>query len=118
MDGAGAYVMLVKGNQPDMLADIQLLFQERHAAAETLTATETVAVGCLPPQRADAVRLLSPVHQHWSIESKSQRELNDPGEIRLLLPQAHFEVTIQESEGAYRFFRTYFGDCLYFGGTL
>ena len=29
LDGDGDYVMLVKGNQPAMLADIQLLFQER-----------------------------------------------------------------------------------------
>jgi predicted transposase YbfD/YdcC len=45
LDGAGAYVMLVKGNQPEMLADIQLLFQERHVVAETLSATETVEAG-------------------------------------------------------------------------
>ena len=45
LDGDGDYVMLVKGNQPDRLADIQLLFQERHVIAETLTATETVDAG-------------------------------------------------------------------------
>ena len=42
LDGDGDYVMLVKGNQPDLLADIQLLFQERHVVAETLTVTATV----------------------------------------------------------------------------
>ena len=45
LDGAGDYVMLVKGNQPELLADIQLLFQERQVVAETLTATETVDLG-------------------------------------------------------------------------
>ena len=35
LDGDGDYATLVKGNQPDMLADIQLLFQERHVVAET-----------------------------------------------------------------------------------
>ena len=122
LDGDGDYVMLVKGNQPEMLADIQLLFQERQVVAETLSATETVAGGhgrievrrltassaltdyldwpglqqvfevertvtrqrtgqarrevvygitSLPPQRADAARLLSLVRQHWTIENKS-----------------------------------------------
>jgi predicted transposase YbfD/YdcC len=45
LDGDGDYVMLVKGNQPDMLTDIQRLFQERQVVAETLTATETVDFG-------------------------------------------------------------------------
>ena len=45
LDGDGDYVMLVKDNQPQMLADIQLLFQERHVVAETLTATEAVDAG-------------------------------------------------------------------------
>jgi len=122
LDGDGDYVMLVKGNQPDMLADIQLVFQERQVVAETLTATETVDLGhgrievrrltassalvdyldwpglqqvfeiertvtrkrtgqarreivygitSLPPQRADANRLLSLVRQHWTIENRS-----------------------------------------------
>ena len=122
LDGAGDYVMLVKGHQPEMLAHTQLLFQERQVVAETLSATETVAGGhgrievrrltassaltdyldwpglqqvfevertvtrqrtgqvrhetvygitSLPPQRADADRLLSLVRQHWSIENKS-----------------------------------------------
>ena len=42
LDGDGDYVMLVKGNQPAMLADIRLLCHERQMVAETLTATETV----------------------------------------------------------------------------
>ena len=122
LDGDGDYVMLVKGNQPDMLADIQLLFQERHVVAETLTAMAPVDAGhgrievrrltassalvdylawpglkqvfeiertvtyqrtgqqrretvygitSLPPQRADAARLLSLVRQHWAIENRS-----------------------------------------------
>ena len=45
LDGAGDYVMRVKGHQPALLADIQLLFQERQVVAETLTATETVDLG-------------------------------------------------------------------------
>jgi len=122
LDGDGDYVMLVKGNQPDMLTDIQLVFQERQVVAETLTATETVDLGhgrievrrltassalvdyldwpglqqvfeiertvtrkrtgqtrretvygitSLPPQRADAKRLLNLVRQHWAIENRS-----------------------------------------------
>ena len=122
LDGDGDYVMLVKGNQPDLLADIRLLFQERQVVAETLTATETVDLGhgrievrrltasnalvdyldwpglqqvfeiertvtckrtgqtrreivygitSLPPQRADANRLLSLVRRHWTIENRS-----------------------------------------------
>jgi len=122
LDGDGDYVMLVKGNQPDMLADIQLVFQERQVVIETLTATATVDLGhgrievrrltassalvdylawpglqqvfeiertvtrkrtgqvrhetvygitSLPPQRADAARLLNLVRQHWSIENRS-----------------------------------------------
>ena len=45
LDGDGDYVMLVKGNQPDMLADIQLLFLLRHVVAKTLTATAPVDAG-------------------------------------------------------------------------
>jgi predicted transposase YbfD/YdcC len=45
LDGAGDYIMRVKGNQPAMLADIQRLFQERPVVAETLTATATIAAG-------------------------------------------------------------------------
>ena len=40
LDGAGDCVRLVEGNQPDMLADVQLLFQERQVVADTLTADE------------------------------------------------------------------------------
>ena len=43
LDGDGDYVMLVKGNQPELLADIQRVFQERHVGAETLSATAPVA---------------------------------------------------------------------------
>jgi len=122
LDGAGDYVMLVKGHQPARLADMQLVFQERHVVAATLSATATVETGhgrlevrrltassalvdylawpglqqvceiartvtrtrtgqqrhetvygitSLPPQRADAARLLSLVRQHWAIENKS-----------------------------------------------
>jgi len=114
--------MLVKGNQPEMMADIQLVFQERRVVAETRSATATVEAGhgriavrrltassaradyldwpglqqvfeiartvtsqrtgqarretvygitSLPPQRADADRLLSLVRQHWAIENQS-----------------------------------------------
>jgi predicted transposase YbfD/YdcC len=45
VDGDGDYVMLVKGNQPEMLADMQLLFRERQVVAETRTATATVDAG-------------------------------------------------------------------------
>ena len=41
VEGGGDYVMLVKGNQPQLHQDIQLVFQETHALAETMTATET-----------------------------------------------------------------------------
>ena len=45
LDGDGDYVMLVKGNQPDRLAHIRRLCQERAVVAETLTVTATVAAG-------------------------------------------------------------------------
>jgi predicted transposase YbfD/YdcC len=45
LDGDADFVMLVKGNQPGLLADIQMLFQESQVVAETLTATETVDLG-------------------------------------------------------------------------
>jgi predicted transposase YbfD/YdcC len=45
VQGGGDYVMLVKGNQPQLQHDIQLVFQEATALAETLTATETVDSG-------------------------------------------------------------------------
>ena len=54
LDGDGDYVMLVKGNQPDMLADIRLLFHERQVVAETLAATETADLG---PGRIEVRRL-------------------------------------------------------------
>jgi predicted transposase YbfD/YdcC len=43
--GNGDYVILVKGNQPELLADLPLLFQERHIVAETLSATATIDAG-------------------------------------------------------------------------
>jgi predicted transposase YbfD/YdcC len=45
VQGGGDYVMLVKGNQPQLQHDIQLVFHEAHALAETMTATETVDSG-------------------------------------------------------------------------
>ena len=44
LDGDGDYVMLVNGNQPDLMADFGAV-QERQVVAETLTATETVDLG-------------------------------------------------------------------------
>jgi predicted transposase YbfD/YdcC len=41
----GDYVMLVKGNQPQLQHDIQLVFQEAHAAAEPMDSVETVDSG-------------------------------------------------------------------------
>lgn len=43
--GGGDYVMLVKGNQPQLQHDIQLVFHEAHTLAATMTATETVDSG-------------------------------------------------------------------------
>jgi predicted transposase YbfD/YdcC len=43
--GGGNYVMLVKGNQPQLQHDIQLVFHEAHALAETMVAAETVDSG-------------------------------------------------------------------------
>jgi len=43
--GGGDYVMLVKGNQPQLQHDIQLVFHEAQTLAETMTATETVDSG-------------------------------------------------------------------------
>lgn len=45
VQGGGDYVMIVKGNQPQVQQDIQLVFQEAHALAETMAATETVDSG-------------------------------------------------------------------------
>jgi predicted transposase YbfD/YdcC len=41
----GDYVMLVKGNQPQLQHDIQLVFHEPHALGETMTTSETVDSG-------------------------------------------------------------------------
>lgn len=45
LDWDADYVMIVKDNHPEMLADIQLLFRESDVVAETLTRTETVDAG-------------------------------------------------------------------------
>lgn len=41
IDGGGDYVMIVKGNQPQLLADIQTLFAEPAAVVETLQSAQT-----------------------------------------------------------------------------
>jgi predicted transposase YbfD/YdcC len=43
--GGGDYVMLVKGNQPQLQHDIQLVFHETHMLAETMATAETVDSG-------------------------------------------------------------------------
>ena len=43
--GGGDYVMLVKGNQPQLQHDMQLVFHEAHASAETVTTAEMVNSG-------------------------------------------------------------------------
>jgi predicted transposase YbfD/YdcC len=45
VEGGGDYVMIVKGNQPQLQQDIQLVFQEPTALAETMTTSETVDSG-------------------------------------------------------------------------
>jgi predicted transposase YbfD/YdcC len=45
MHGGGDYVMLVKGNQPQLQHDIQLVFQEGHTSAETVSTAEMVDSG-------------------------------------------------------------------------
>jgi predicted transposase YbfD/YdcC len=45
VEGGGDYVMIVKGNQPQLQHDIRLLFQEPPAQAEPMTACETVDHG-------------------------------------------------------------------------
>jgi predicted transposase YbfD/YdcC len=45
VEGGGDYVMIVKGNQPQLQQDIRLVFQEPTARAETMTACETVDSG-------------------------------------------------------------------------
>lgn len=43
--GKGDYVMIVKENQPDLLAEIKLVFEERELLAETMTTAETLDIG-------------------------------------------------------------------------
>lgn len=43
--GGGDYVMLVKGNQPQLQHDIELVFQEPHQMAKTMAIAETVDSG-------------------------------------------------------------------------
>lgn len=45
LDWEANYVMLVKENHPEMLADIQLLFQELSVVADTVTQAESVDAG-------------------------------------------------------------------------
>jgi predicted transposase YbfD/YdcC len=45
VEGGGDYVMVVKGNQPQLHHDIHLLFQDVDPVAEPLAAAETVDVG-------------------------------------------------------------------------
>jgi predicted transposase YbfD/YdcC len=45
VEDGGDYVMIVKGNQPQLQHDIQLLFQEPTALVGTMTASETVDSG-------------------------------------------------------------------------
>lgn len=45
VQGGGDYVMVVKGNQPQLHHDIHLLFQDASSPAEPLAAAETVDVG-------------------------------------------------------------------------
>jgi predicted transposase YbfD/YdcC len=45
VDGGGDYVMIVKGNQPQLQHDIRLVFQEPTALAKTMTACDTMDHG-------------------------------------------------------------------------
>jgi predicted transposase YbfD/YdcC len=45
VEGGGDYVMVVKGNQPQLRQDIHLLFQDAYSQAEPMLAAETVDVG-------------------------------------------------------------------------
>lgn len=45
VEGSGDYVMVVKGNQPQLYHDIHLLFQDVDTLAEPMAAAETVDVG-------------------------------------------------------------------------
>ena len=42
LDGGGDYVMIVKGNQPQLQQDIRVIFQEPHMLADTMLAAQTV----------------------------------------------------------------------------
>ena len=43
--GKGDYVMIVKENQPDLLAEIKLVFEEWQLLAETMTTADTLDIG-------------------------------------------------------------------------
>ncbi len=43
--GGGDYVMIVKGNQPQLLEDIQLVFQDPTGLGDTMATAETVDIG-------------------------------------------------------------------------
>lgn len=43
--GKGDYVMIVKENQPELLAEIKLVFEERVLLAETMTTADTLDIG-------------------------------------------------------------------------
>jgi predicted transposase YbfD/YdcC len=43
--GKGDYVMIVKENQPDLLAEIKLVFEARELLAETMTTAQTLDIG-------------------------------------------------------------------------
>lgn len=45
VEGGGEYVMIVKGNQPQLQEDIRLVFQEPSAQTESIAACETVDQG-------------------------------------------------------------------------
>lgn len=45
IDGKSDYVMIVKGNQPELLADIELVFQEPELLADTMSAVQTLDIG-------------------------------------------------------------------------
>jgi predicted transposase YbfD/YdcC len=45
VEGGGDYVMIVKGNQPQLHQEIDLVFQDPTGLAETMTASETVDSG-------------------------------------------------------------------------
>lgn len=45
LEGGGDYLMIVKGNQPQLQQDIQLVFQDPRVLADTMATTETVEGG-------------------------------------------------------------------------